>query len=299
MIALAVVAAAQKMAKIAAKIAERTTTFIHCFLSFCRQVINKKVNKFRRLVNMSKLREARIKLGTNALHIEHANLEFIMSRPFILSAILAALTTAFAFHAFAKAPSKESVASTEPAAATAEEQTAIFAGGCFWCVESDFEKLEGVREVISGYTGGAVNNPSYKQVAGETTGHVEAATIYFDPAVVSYRELVDYFFRHVDPLDDGGQFCDRGFSYTTAIFPASPEQRLAAEASKAEAEESLGKTVVTRIVDASTFWPAEDYHQDYYKKNPLRYKYYRTSCGRDRQIAKIWGEANATKASAH
>ena len=206
-----------------------------------------------------------------------------MTRLLTVLAASAALLTAFAFHALAE--------TDEPAApAEASQATATFAGGCFWCVESDFEKLEGVSEAVSGYTGGTVDNPTYKQVAKETTGHVEAAQIFYDPAVVSYRELVDYFFRHIDPLDDGGQFCDRGFSYTTAIFVNSPEQRADAEAAKATAEAELGKPVVTRIVDASTFWVAEDYHQDYYKKNPLRYKYYRTSCGRDRRVAKIWGK---------
>jgi len=206
-----------------------------------------------------------------------------MTRLLTILAACGALLTALTFHALAQPPASET-----PDQANTEEAVAIFAGGCFWCVESDFEKLDGVREAISGYTGGSVDNPTYKQVAKESTGHVEAAQIYFDPAVISYRELVDYFFRHIDPLDDGGQFCDRGFSYTTAIFVTSPEQRAAAEAAKAAAEAELDKPVVTRIEDASTFWNAEEYHQDYYKKNPLRYKYYRTSCGRDRRVAKVW-----------
>ena len=208
-----------------------------------------------------------------------------MTRLLSILAVGAVLLTIFAFHAAAKSEPPSTIPATPES-----EGVAIFAGGCFWCVESDFEKLDGVREAISGYTGGTVDNPTYKQVSKENTGHVEAAQIYFDPAVISYRELVDYFFRHIDPLDDGGQFCDRGFSYTTAIFVNSPEQRADAEAAKAAAEAELGKTVVTRIEDASTFWIAESYHQDYYKKNPLRYKYYRTSCGRDRRVAKIWGK---------
>jgi len=172
---------------------------------------------------------------------------------------------------------------------TAEEtgaytQTAVFAGGCFWCVESDFEKLDGVGDVVSGYTGGVIQDPTYRN----HNGHVEAARIPFDPTVISYRELADYFFRHVDPLDDGGQFCDRGHSYTTAIFYDSAEQQAAAKAAKADAEDALGETVVTPIYALDQFWTAEDYHQDYYKKNPLRYKFYRTSCGRDRRVKQVW-----------
>ncbi|MEL7488658.1 MAG: peptide-methionine (S)-S-oxide reductase MsrA [Pseudomonadota bacterium] len=170
----------------------------------------------------------------------------------------------------------------------ADDAIGIFAGGCFWCIEADFEKLEGVREAISGYTGGTVDNPTYKQVSYEDTGHYEAVQVYYDPEVVTYRELVDYFFRHVDPLDAGGQFCDRGASYRTAIFPISPEQRADAEASKAEAEKTLGETVVTPVIDASKFWIAEGYHQDYAKNNPLRYRLYRTNCGRDRRVAQVW-----------
>ncbi len=169
-----------------------------------------------------------------------------------------------------------------------ETDYAIYAGGCFWCVESDFEKLDGVYEVISGYSGGETDNPTYKNHS--QGGHREVAKIVFDPTVVSYRQLTDYFFRHVDPLDDGGQFCDRGFTYTTAIYTNSDEQRAIAAASKAEANKELGKTVVTPILDEATFWPAEEYHQDYYKKNPVRYNFYRNGCGRDKQVAKVWGK---------
>ena len=165
-------------------------------------------------------------------------------------------------------------------------ETAIFAGGCFWCVESDFEKLDGVGDVQSGYSGGRLQNPTYRN----HEGHLEVAHIPFNPEVISYRELVDYFFRHVDPLDDGGQFCDRGHAYTTAIFYNSEEQKEAAEAAKAEADKELGKPTVTPIRALDRFWVAEDYHQDYYKKNPIRYKFYRTSCGRDRRVAKVWGK---------
>ena len=173
----------------------------------------------------------------------------------------------------------------------AEEDTsyshfAVFAGGCFWCVEADFEKLDGVGDVVSGYTGGTTPNPTYRN----HTGHIEAARIPFNPTIISYRELADYFFRHVDPLDDGGQFCDRGHSYTTAIFYDGAEQAADAQAAKVNAETELGETVVTPITTLGEFWVAEDYHQDYYKKNPLRYKLYRTSCGRDRRVKKIWGQ---------
>ena len=169
-------------------------------------------------------------------------------------------------------------------------EEAIFAGGCFWCVESDFDKVEGVVDTISGYTGGTVPNPTYKQVSKETTGHYEAVKVIYDPEVVSYSELVEYFWRHVDPTDAGGQFCDRGHSYQTAIFAKPGQERVIAEASKAALEESgvLADPIVTPILDADTFWRAEEYHQDYYTKNPLRYNYYRRSCGRDKRVKEVW-----------
>ncbi len=184
-----------------------------------------------------------------------------------------------------------------PMAARAE--TAIFAGGCFWCVESDFESVPGVREVTSGYTGGTSQNPTYRR----HSGHVEAVSIDFDPAVVSYERLVQMFFRSVDPLDAGGQFCDRGESYTTAIFVRNAAQRAAAEAAKAEAQAALGRRIVTPIRNAGTFWPAEDYHQDYYKgqnivltrfgprRQAVAYKLYRDACGRDQRVHDLWGNA--------
>jgi len=170
--------------------------------------------------------------------------------------------------------------------------TAIFAGGCFWCTEADYEKLGGVISAKSGYTGGFVDNPTYRQVSRENTGHFEAVEVTYDPASVTYKELVDFFFRSVDPLDDGGQFCDRGESYRTAIFVLGDDERNTAIESKLEAEKILGKTIVTPILERVIFYDAEDYHQDYYKKNPLPYKYYRTSCGRDRRIRQLWGEKN-------
>ena len=168
---------------------------------------------------------------------------------------------------------------------SAETASAVFAGGCFWCMESDFEKLAGVGDVVSGYAGGLKQNPTYEN----HDGHLEVVRVPYDPNVVSYRELVDYFFRHIDPLDDGGQFCDRGHSYTTAVFYSTTDEYDAAKAGKEAAEAALGQPVVTPLVQLDRFWDAEGYHQDYYKKNPVRYKFYRTSCGRDRRIGKVWG----------
>jgi len=175
---------------------------------------------------------------------------------------------------------------------SANRAEAIVAGGCFWCVESDFEKLDGVSEVISGYSGGALDNPTYKAVGRGDTGHIEVAKIIYDPTVMSYRELIDHYWTTVDPTDAGGQFCDRGEPYETAIF-ATPEQRAEAEASKTALIKSgrLSKKVVTPIRDAVTFYDAEDYHQDYYKKNPVRYKYYRNGCRRDARIEALWGKS--------
>ncbi|MEO1015542.1 MAG: peptide-methionine (S)-S-oxide reductase MsrA [Pseudomonadota bacterium] len=176
-----------------------------------------------------------------------------------------------------------------PAPSSSELEEAVFAGGCFWCVEADFDKVPGVRETISGYTGGHLENPKYKDVTRENTGHYEAVRVVYDPAEVSYSELVEYFWRHVDPTDAGGQFCDRGDSYRTAIF-ATPDQRDTAEASKAALEASgvLSNPVVTPVLDAATFWEAEAYHQNYYRKNRLRYRYYRSACGRDARVKEVW-----------
>ncbi len=169
-------------------------------------------------------------------------------------------------------------------------ETAILAGGCFWCVESDFDQVPGVLETISGYTGGHLENPTYRDVVSETTGHREAVRITYDPAKVSYEQLLDVFWRSVDPTDAGGQFCDRGESYTTAIYTIDEEQQAQAEASGAQAMEDLGQKIVTVIAPASVFYPAEDYHQDYYLKNPVRYRYYRFGCRRDARVKALWGE---------
>lgn len=168
-------------------------------------------------------------------------------------------------------------------------ETAIFAGGCFWCVESDFDRIPGVLETVSGYTGGSLANPTYEQVSAGGTGHYEAVRIRFDPARVSYEALLSAFFRSVDPLDAGGQFCDRGASYRTAIFVAGPEQKAKADAAKANAAAALGRKLATPVLPAAPFYPAEDYHQNYSDKNPTRYAYYRWSCGRDARINAVWG----------
>lgn len=168
---------------------------------------------------------------------------------------------------------------------------AIFAGGCFWCVESDFDHVKGVTATTSGYIGGKADNPTYKSHVAN--GDREAVEIRYDPAVVSYAELLKTFFRTVNPTDAGGQFCDRGHSYSTAIYARDAEQAALAEAAKAEAEKALGQEIVTEIVPAPAFWPAEDYHQDFYKKSPVRYTYYRRACGRDNEIRSLWGEEAA------
>ncbi len=169
-----------------------------------------------------------------------------------------------------------------------ESAQAILAGGCFWCVEADMDKVPGVSETISGYIGGWTENPTYQSHSAD--GHYEAVRVTFDPAVISYAELLDIFWRTIDVTDDGGQFCDRGPSYRTAIFVAEDAEREAAEASKATAEAALGRSIVTPILDADAFWPAEDYHQDYYLTSSFRYTGYRFACGRDRRVKQVWGE---------
>jgi peptide-methionine (S)-S-oxide reductase len=180
-----------------------------------------------------------------------------------------------------------------PTPAAGEHATATFAGGCFWCMEPPYDELDGVISTISGYTGGSKVDPTYQDVVRGGTGHFEAIQIAYDPAKVSYQELLDVFWRNVDPLDGGGQFCDRGDSYRTAVFAENPEQRRLAAASKQALEDSgrFEQPIATEVVDASTFYPAEDYHQDYYEKNPVRYKFYRWNCGRDQRLAELWGAA--------
>ena len=170
--------------------------------------------------------------------------------------------------------------------ALAEERKAYFAGGCFWCVEADFQKLDGVGDVVSGFTGGTLPNPTYR---GNHEGHYEAVEVPYDSDVISYEALLEYFWRHVDPLDAGGQFCDRGFSYKTAIFVSNEEERQLAERTKAEVDALFpNSSVATEILPATRFWPVEEYHQEYADKNPLRYTFYRRSCGRDGRVDDLW-----------
>ncbi|QPH54061.1 peptide-methionine (S)-S-oxide reductase MsrA [Pontivivens ytuae] len=171
-----------------------------------------------------------------------------------------------------------------------EPARAVFAGGCFWCVEADFDKLDGVLETTSGFAGGTTEAPSYAEVVGGGTGHREVVEIVYDPEVVSFDTLAEHLFRTTDPLDGGGQFCDRGFAYTTAIYAQTPEQFQVATEIKARVEGLLEAEVETEIVEGGTFWPAEAYHQDYYLENPLRYNFYRLSCGRDRQVDRVWAD---------
>ena len=179
---------------------------------------------------------------------------------------------------------------------------ATFAGGCFWCTESDFEKLDGVVDVISGYTGGRVENPSYQAVSSGSTGHVEAVQVIYDPKKVTYKELLDYFWKHVDPTDSDGQFVDRGVQYRSVIFYHDDEQKRLAEESKSQQEMSgrFKRPIATEIIRFTKFYPAEDYHQDYYKKNPIRYNLYRFNSGRDQFLERQWGkEEQGMKEVAH
>jgi peptide-methionine (S)-S-oxide reductase len=177
-----------------------------------------------------------------------------------------------------------------PAGTMSATATAIFAGGCFWCVESDFDKLPGVLETVSGYTAGNTLNPTYQQVSAGGTGHTEAVRIRYDPAKVTYQQLVDYFWRHIDPTVKDRQFCDVGSQYRSGIYWQNEAERKIVEASRdALLKSGKLKQIHTEIAAASAFYLAEEYHQDYYLKNPLRYNYYRASCGRDNRIQEIWG----------
>jgi peptide methionine sulfoxide reductase msrA/msrB len=193
-----------------------------------------------------------------------------------------------------KQKEKSSLMKTE----TKNLKAATFAGGCFWCVESDFEKVDGVVEAISGYTGGQKPNPTYKEVSAGGTGHAEAVQVRYDPDKITYKELLDVFWRHVDPTDAGGQFVDRGSQYRPAIFYHDEEQKRIAEESRTELEKSgrFSKPIATEIVPITEFYTAEEYHQDYYRKNPLRYKFYRHGSGRNQFLKSTWGDE--TKASA-
>ena len=177
------------------------------------------------------------------------------------------------------------------AAPNARLASAVFAGGCFWCTEADFDKVPGVVSTTSGYSGGRSANPTYEQVSAGGTGHIEVVKVVYDPSKVSYQRLVAHFFRTVDPLDGGGQFCDRGSQYASAIFVANSAERRVAEATRQRAAALLKRPIATRVLPAAPFYAAEGYHQDYYKKNATKYTYYRWRCGREARLAKVWGSS--------
>jgi len=205
-----------------------------------------------------------------------------MTRPFRPASALAFIAAALASFAFAQGPAP---------APKAGQAVATFAGGCFWCMEPPYDKLPGVISTTSGYMGGTKKYPTYEEVSRGITGHAEVVQVLYDPSKVGYDKLLEVFWVNVDPTVTDRQFCDHGTQYRTAIFAHTPEQRKAAEASKAAVEKSkpFKEAIVTPVVDAGDFWPAEDYHQDYYKKNPARYTYYRTGCGRDARLKELWG----------
>jgi len=186
------------------------------------------------------------------------------------------------------------VSADDPATATPEAGTAvaIFAGGCFWCMEHPFDELVGVIATTSGYTGGNTPNPTYEQVSAGGTAHAESVRVTYDPSKVSYEKLLDVYWRNIDPLAVDRQFCDEGSQYRSAIFYTTREQQTLAEASKQKVQEEFDKPIATQIVEAGRFYPAEEYHQDYYRKNPLRYKFYRLKCGRDQRLQQLWGPPN-------
>ncbi len=179
---------------------------------------------------------------------------------------------------------------TDAMAQNSSTKTTVFAGGCFWCMEPPFDKLDGVISTVLGFAGGHLANPTYNQVTAGGTGHLEAVQIAYDPQKVSIEILLETYWANVDPVDSGGQFCDRGESYTTAVFYADEAQEQAAQRSKALVADLLGGEIATKIIALDKFYPAEDYYQNYYMKNTLRYKFYRWNCGRDARLEKVWGE---------
>ena len=195
-------------------------------------------------------------------------------------AVAALITVAAATACQSKAPSPSPAASTKAAA--------VFAGGCFWCTESDFDHVPGVLATVSGFANGRLANPTYSQVSAGGTGAYEAVRVTYDPKRISYAQLVQRFLPTIDVLDGGGQFCDRGDSYRPAIFVANPAEKRIAEAALAAASKKLGRKTAVAVLPASRFTPAEDYHQDYYKKNPVKYKFYRWNCGRDQRLKALW-----------
>lgn len=210
----------------------------------------------------------------------------LTTRRFLLAAGLLLASGPFALAQQAAPPRQQTGTKTE---------TAVFAGGCFWCVESDFDKVDGVLSTTAGYSGGRTQNPTYEQVSHTDTGHAESVKVEFDPARVSYRKLVDHFWRTIDPTVKDRQFCDVGHSYRTAIFAQNEQQLKIAQESKAELEKTkpFEAPIVTEIVMGGPFWPAEEYHQDYYRKNPIRYRFYRYNCGRDARLKDLWGDQAA------
>lgn len=202
-------------------------------------------------------------------------------RPFTLSVLAAAGLAS---------PSLQAQSSQEQPSQAQSSAEATFAGGCFWCMEPPYDNQPGVTATISGYIGGELENPSYEEISQGGTGHAEVVQIEYDPEQISYEQLLEIFWRNIDPFAVDRQFCDVGDQYRSAIFYHDDEQRELAEASKAEMEERFDQEIATQIVPANTFWPAEEYHQDYYQKNPVRYKFYRYSCGRDGRLEEVWGE---------
>ncbi len=209
----------------------------------------------------------------------------------VVTLLVAALGCGAAAWAFQPDPPPPGAGAAEPADATADGlASAVFAGGCFWCMEPPFDKLKGVVSTTSGYTAGKVKNPTYEQVSAGRTGHAEALKVVYDPKQVSYDTLLKVFWRNVDPLRKNAQFCDRGTQYRSAVYYSTPAEKTAAEASLKTIQARFEQPVATQIALAETFYDAEGYHQDYYLKNPIRYKYYRYSCGRDERLKEVWGE---------
>jgi peptide-methionine (S)-S-oxide reductase len=207
----------------------------------------------------------------------------LLAAPLLLAALLAAC---------GQTSAQTPEASVSPPSNSATQGVAVFAGGCFWCTEADFDKVPGVVSTTSGYIGGSVANPTYQQVSAGATGHTEAVQVQYDPAKTSYAKLLEAFWPTIDPVTANAQFCDHGSQYRSAIFYGNADEKALAEASKATLQASgrLKQPIVTEILPASTFYPAEDYHQNYYQKNPLRYAYYRRGCGRDARLEQLWGK---------
>jgi peptide-methionine (S)-S-oxide reductase len=220
------------------------------------------------------------------MKIKASELMPIVALALLLSGCSAAVSTA------GNASTKANATST--ALAPAVTTSAIFAGGCFWCMEKPFDQMDGVISTTSGYTGGRLLNPTYEQVGRGGTGHIEAVKVVYDPTRVTYAQLLDTYWRQVDPFDPDGQFCDQGETYSPAIFVSGPDQQSAAEASKAKiVARFAGQDIGVKIIAVTTFWDAEGYHQDYYIKNPVRYAYYRNGCGRDARLKAVWGASAA------